>query len=431
MDLKKHKGIKIFNSIKSLKHYIMPLVLSVSSIAYFSFSQTGEYVTFVSILILVSWVLVVVQREKQSNGINEEEIANTQNNSNKNNTVDSVHKLISKVNGTIDESMNSIKVELEQVRDLTSTSIMSLNESFYGINDDVQLQMKLINQLAGRLHLDKVENADVVQIDVETVTGAVSISSFVEKTSDILSEFVSAMTTNSKHSMDVVSSIDDLSSEMELIFKFLDEVKQIADQTNLLALNAAIEAARAGEAGRGFAVVADEVRNLSLTSNNLNNEIKTCVLSAQKKLNQASEMVGNTASQDVTHVMLSTHNVDNMMKSLSKLESFIDESVDEAGVINENISGKTSVAIRNLQFEDIVRQVAEHAEDKINVLSEFVQKFTEGVCDIEECADENLAEKMINDLQASVDEIADRLTSLPDKKPASQGSMVEGEVDLF
>ncbi len=142
-------------------------------------------------------------------------------------------------------------------------------------------------------------------------------------------------------------------------------------------------------------------------------------------------MVGDTASQDVTQVMLSTQNVDTMMSSLSTLELFIDNSVEKAGDINKEISDKTGIAIRNLQFEDIVRQVAEHAEDKINMLSEFVQNFTSGLCEIEECEDNSQAIQMINNLQSRIDQVAEELTSLPGKRPAVQDTMAEGEVDLF
>ena len=414
--------------ICALKHYLIPLLLSVGGVGCFYITKNTAYELLVSILILLSWVVTVMRREKQIQDQAGVAIRSPVNNSDKNKIVGSVRNLIGIVNGTIGESMNSIKTELGQIRGLIENSVMNLNESFYGINQDVTSQAELISELGGRMHMVSEQGGSEEGKDGERM---VSISSFIFKTSGILNEFVSAMIHNSKHSMDVVSSIDDLTMEMESIFKFLDEVKQIADQTNLLALNAAIEAARAGEAGRGFAVVADEVRNLSITSNKLNNEIKGCVTSAQMKLNKASEMVGDTASQDVTQVMLSTRNVDDMMSSLSKLEIFIDESIEKSAIVNTDISSKTVTAIRNLQFEDIVRQVSEHAEDKINVLSEFIQNFTEGVCEIEECEDSVHAEKMINELQLKIEQITEELTSLPNKRPASQNTMAEGEVDLF
>jgi len=327
--------------------------------------------------------------------------------------------------------MNSIKIELGQVQDLIANSVMNLNESFHGVNNDVTSQANIIHDLAGRLHM---KSGDIVADDNNTIDKkfqVLSIGDFVTKTGGILKSFVTAMIHNSKHSMDVVTSIDDLSKEMESIFSFLSEVKQIADQTNLLALNAAIEAARAGEAGRGFAVVADEVRNLSLTSNRLNDEIKRCVTSAQQKLEQASEMVGETASEDVTQVLINTREVDHMMESLTKLEDFIDNSVDKASLINSEIANKTAVAVRNLQFEDIVRQVLVHADEKINLLSGFIQSFTAELCEIEECEDKKSADLMIDNFLSRIDQIADELISLPARKTALQSTMTEGEVDLF
>lgn len=417
MDLKALMTLK-HNLI--LKHYSVPCLLSVSALIYFLVSDFYRIENVILFLVLLSWCVASYMREKSKMP---EVVADVNNNSKKE-VVDSIHSLIGKVNRTIDISMNSIKGELHQVQDLTKNSVVNLNESFYDINNDVTSQAALMENLAGQLHLSESEdNNDEVKV--------ISIGDFISKTSDVLNEFVNVMVNNSKHSMDVVTSMDELSHEMATIFKFLDEVKAIADQTNLLALNAAIEAARAGEVGRGFAVVADEVRNLSLTSNQLNNEIKSCVTSAQSKLSKTSTMIGDNASQDVMQVMLSTKNVDTMMGSLSSLESYIDESIEKSSEVNSRISNKTSLAIMNLQFEDIVRQVAVHAENKINVLSEFIQNFTEEVCEIEECADDYKAQQLINQLHEKVDEVSNEITSLPAKKPVNQESMAEGEIELF
>lgn len=410
-----------------LKHYLSPIILSVGGLVYFYMATVADYKLLVSFSILVSWIITVTRREKkiQSESSNQKTIPD--NKSAANQKAEAIHSLTQKVNVTINDSMNSIKTELEQVRDLIATSVMSLNESFYGLSEDVTSQADIISNLAGRLHMTEDDQA----VEINQKNKVISISGFIKKTGMTLRIFVDEMISNSKHSMDVVKSIDDLSTEMESIFKFLTEVKQIADQTNLLALNAAIEAARAGEAGRGFAVVADEVRNLSTTSNILNDEIKKCVTSVQIKLSKASGIVGETASNDITQLLLDTNHIEDMMGSLGQLESYIDESIEKTATINTEISEKASVAIRNLQFEDIVRQVVVHADEKINLLSNFIQRFTEELCEIEECENNNNAEQMLISLQTRVEEITDELVSLPDRKPASQNSMTEGEVDLF
>ena len=335
-----------------------------------------------------------------------------------------LHDLVVNVNETLGDGVRSLKNEIQQVSNLVSDTVHILNDSFYGLNDQAQKQGEVMSSLAGRMHQD-------VQQDEDEESNALTINSFVDRTSDTLKTFVKVLMDNSKHSMDIVNRIDELSEDLENIFHVLSDVKTIADQTNLLALNAAIEAARAGEAGRGFAVVADEVRTLSLNSNKLNDQIKSRIEKAQGALEQTKSIVGQSASQDMNIVITSKGEVDGMLKALVSLEEEIDGTLQKAGDINNDIAAKTASAVRSLQFEDIVRQVSEHAENKVDQIWHFIEHVTEGLCSIDSSHNQQEYYDNIAALKDELKRVGDTISEAPLRNPAEQKSMEAGGVDLF
>ncbi|WLD57664.1 methyl-accepting chemotaxis protein [Salinispirillum sp. LH 10-3-1] len=114
----------------------------------------------------------------------------------------------------------------------------------------------------------------------------------------------------------VVSSMDQIKDNNDRIEVATRLINDIAQQTNLLALNAAIEAARAGEAGRGFAVVADEVRNLSQKSDTSANEIRTLLNQSIADIDNGIAVVGN-ARETLTRVLTSVTSISQSIDSVS------------------------------------------------------------------------------------------------------------------
>lgn len=412
---------------KHFNAYFVAILTSVAALILVFSGYAPDMHNDLFLLAILAWVVTCFIRER-----NRTEEAQTESEAQDFHGGEALHNLVSEVNGVIGEGVQSLKKELSQIRELVGESIVNLNESFYGLNSDTRAQQDLMSNMIGNLQKTEDKGSDEAASVGESNTGKlITIDKFVNGTSEIMTNFVNVLITNNKQGMDIVENIDDMTDEMGQIFSVLGEIKKIADQTNLLALNAAIEAARAGEAGRGFAVVADEVRDLSINSNKLNKQIKERVVAAQKAIKQTRELVGDTASKDMNILITGKAQVDQMMDSLKVLNEFMNASLAQASQINDSLSGRTATAVQNLQFEDIVRQVSEHADRKIDRLWHFIEHVTSELCSIDECAQQSEYRQRISTLHSELGGVLEELTSQPLRSHADQESMAEGEIDLF
>ena len=392
----------------------LALLVSGLSIGVMNWNGTDLLASALLSVTVLAWALTVWSRENQKG-----DESSLQEETDQISIDDSeIYSVVGEVNQHLVRELSDQQGYLQQIRQLVQEAVGTLSESFNGLHKDSQIQSNLMHSLIDNMGNSSEKN--------EGQEEQISLDVFVNDTSEVMDYFIDFMVTSSKYSIDTVTGIDEMTDHIEGIFSLLSDVKSIADQTNLLALNAAIEAARAGEAGRGFAVVADEVRNLSVRSNQFNDQIRQRIEDAQRANVTTREIVGQTASADMTAIITGKKRVDDMMAKLQTMEKIVEGLVNDASHVSGAIGERTVSAVRSLQFEDIVRQVSEHAESRVSEIEQFIQQVNQ---DLEAVAVSNSKESFAN-IRANLQTLNEKILVAPDG-PADQESMSEGGIELF
>ena len=332
---------------------------------------------------------------------------------------DAVLELIEGIDNGLEGILSEMREDLQKIQGLVGDAAFTLHGSFNGLNAASDKQQHLVTNLVEKMHSDQSD-------------AGISFAEFAAETDKVLKFFIDHVLQVSVNSMRMVEHINDMVSQMEQAEELLGDVKIIADQTNLLALNAAIEAARAGEAGRGFAVVADEVRSLSGRSNVFNEEIREVIGNTHDIIIKAKEEVNELASKDMNFAIESKSQVDQMLAQVAEVNETIELRLQDVSGIAGEIDMMVGDAVRSLQFEDIVNQLASYSQQHLDRAGNIVEELHKGLRNLRSAEKEGV-ETYIQEVGKLREHI--RLiindSSVQKNRPVDQGSMDEGEVELF
>ncbi len=247
---------------------------------------------------------------------------------------------IEKISQSLNDTLHQIVLSADEV----SAGSDSVSSGAQSLSEGVTEQAAAIDQLADSiesLSKDVAENAKDAQTANDTVC---EVGRYIEESNQQMELLIHAM-----------SDISRSSGEIEKIVRTIED---IAGQTNLLSLNASIEAARAGMAGKGFAVVADEIRELAAKSAEAVNQTAGLIDSSRKAVENGMEIADNTAKSLVAVV----HGSEEILSSVSKISSAsqnqktvlkqLAEHVDSISVVSANSSFAQSSAVTSAELSD-------------------------------------------------------------------------------
>ncbi|WP_434998008.1 HAMP domain-containing methyl-accepting chemotaxis protein [Vibrio scophthalmi] len=221
-----------------------------------------------------------------------------------NDLADNLHNILVRLNEASDdlthtantnqETLTGTQSQLNQQRQQTASVATAMNQMSHSVEEVAQSAQSSL-EMVGQVELASEQGRQIMSTNITTIN---------------------QLETRLNQSVDAVKELQNMSSQIGSI---LDVIRNIAEQTNLLALNAAIEAARAGEQGRGFAVVADEVRVLAQRTTESTSEIENMISALQSSSTSANSVI-QSCMDDMT---LSVDQASNANSAMEEIQSLI------------------------------------------------------------------------------------------------------------
>ncbi|HZV55136.1 MAG TPA: methyl-accepting chemotaxis protein [Rhodocyclaceae bacterium] len=314
---------------------------------------------------------------------------------------------------------SNINGELERTQTLLADAIKQLTSSFEGMNALTHEQREIAVGVTGAAG----EGDTVNQFD-----------EFVVNTSQVMGQVVDNVVANSKLGMELVEMTDGIAKHAQRVQGILTEIGAIAKQTNLLALNAAIEAARAGEAGRGFAVVADEVRDLSARTTQFSQQIGVLMQTMQHSVRLTEQAIQRMAGQDMTFALESKLRVEEIVQSMEDQNKVRKVAIDRLAAGSSRVEEQVGRAVTALQFQDMVSQLMGHVGRRVEALEAILVELSDLGQTLRADAEKCDAGAAITALRQETARIAvnlGKLANLTSSNPVGQQSFGQGDIELF
>jgi methyl-accepting chemotaxis protein len=319
---------------------------------------------------------------------------------------------------TLDSVFSDLDKDLNQAVDVIKSAANSIAGTLTGLDDASSSQQAVLTAMIDEL-LEVTHSNDDEHL--EQTNG---LNNSAKESGTIINGFINtidSIQSETKHMSDEFVSITE---QAKTISGTLTSVNEITSQTNLLALNAAIEAARAGEAGRGFAVVADEVRHLSQKTDQFNKQISEDTRKIIDAIGNVSSRIDTISSYDLETAHESRQRVDEIWGTISNLNTSVVDKTKTVSELSEGIGQHIHTGVVSLQFEDITSQLIEHIRNRIYTIKGLSMQLTSCINSLD---DHNAFRAMVGKLEEQSQAAMETLG----QSSVKQQNIETGSVDLF
>ncbi|WP_208372374.1 methyl-accepting chemotaxis protein TlpB [Helicobacter pylori] len=295
---------------------------------------------------------------------------------------------ISQVGRGINLFVENARLIMEEIKGISTSNKTSMDK-LVQIAQETQKSMKDSSTTLNSVKNKATDVASMMNASIEQSQGLrkrlIETQGLVKESKDAIGDLFSQITESAHTEEELSSKVEQLSRNADDVKSILDIINDIADQTNLLALNAAIEAARAGEHGRGFAVVADEVRNLAGRTQKSLAEINSTIMVIVQEINAVSSQM-NLNSQKMERLSDMSKSVqetyEKMSSNLSSVVSDSNQSMDDYAKSEHQIEAMVSdfaevekVASKTLADSSDILNIATHVSGTTMNLDKQVNLF--------------------------------------------------------